>query len=202
LAPLILFSNLQEQWQNIFDLAELGGLRCRALFLGALFFAEDDFALAYELIVEPDTILVGGALEAEAWRAAQQAHTGGGLKNVGRKRAAVDVEFDAKIAGVGDPGDLISWVENNHLGYESNKYGTLCHISSAPCFVARCRQPANPCAPPCESLFSLAGEMHYSKFTNSSTLTFKSWMIPRNVLRFNSPLWMGITTRAWSLART
>jgi hypothetical protein len=97
-----------------------------------LFFAKDDFALAYELIVKPDAILVGGALEAESWRAAQQAHAGRGLKNIGRKGAAVDVEFDAKIAGVGDPGDLISGVENDHLGYESNEYGTLCHFSSAP----------------------------------------------------------------------
>jgi hypothetical protein len=107
-------------------------LRCRALFLGALFFAENDFALTYELIVEPDTILVGGSLEAEAGRAAQQAHACGGLKNVGRKGTAVDVEFDAKIAGVGDPGDLISGIENDHLGYESNKYGALCHFSSTP----------------------------------------------------------------------
>jgi hypothetical protein len=142
--------------------------------LGALFFAEDDFALAYQLIVEPDAILVGGAFEAESRRAAQQAHAGWSLKNIGRERAAVDVEFDAKIASVGDPGDLISGVENNHLGYESNEYGTLCHFSSAPCFSARCKQHANPCAPPCEDLFSLAGEMHYSRFTNSSTLTFKS----------------------------
>jgi hypothetical protein len=129
---LVFFSNFHKQLQNFFDLRELGGLCCRALFSGALFFAEDDFALAYELIVEPDTILVSGALEAESGRAAQQAHTGGGLKNIGRKRAAVDVEFDAKIAGVGDPGDLISGVENDHLGYKSNEYGTLCHFSSAP----------------------------------------------------------------------
>jgi hypothetical protein len=38
--------------------------------------------------------------------------------------------------------------------------------------------------------------MNYSRLPNSSTLIFKSWMIPRNVLRFNSPLCMGITTHA------
>jgi hypothetical protein len=54
------------------------------------------------------------------------------LKNVGRKGAAVDVEFDAKIAGVRDPGDLVSGVENDYLGDESNEYGTFCHFSSAP----------------------------------------------------------------------
>ena len=120
----------------MFDLQELGGLCCRALFPGALFFAEDDFALAYELIIEPDAILVGGALEAESGRAAQQAHASGGLKNIGSERASVDVEFDAKIAGVGEPGDLITGVKNDHLWYESNEYGTLCHFSSAPPRIA------------------------------------------------------------------
>jgi len=42
----------------------------------------------------------------------------------------------------------------------------------------------------------------YTRFANSSTVIFKSWMIPRNVFRFNSPLCMGITTRDWSLAGT
>jgi len=60
-----------------------------------LLLAEDDFALADELVVEPETVLVGGGFEADAGRAAQQAHACRGLKNVGRKGAAVDVEFDA-----------------------------------------------------------------------------------------------------------
>jgi hypothetical protein len=102
-----------------------------------LLLAKDDFALADELVVEPETVLIGGALEAHAGRAAQKAHACRGLKNVGRKGAAVDVEFDAKIAGVGDPGDLVSGVEDDHLGYQSNEYGALCHCSSAPCFGAR-----------------------------------------------------------------
>jgi hypothetical protein len=112
---------------------KLGGLCCRAFFLRVLLFAENYFALAYQLIIEPESILIRGTLEPDARRAAQQAHACGGLKNIGRKRAAVDVEFDAKVAGVGDPGDLISGVEYDDLGYESNKYGTLCHFSSAPC---------------------------------------------------------------------
>jgi hypothetical protein len=106
---------------------------CRAFSFCPLFFAEDDFALADELVVEPEAVLVCGAFQADTGRAAQQAHACRGLKNVGRKGAAVDVEFDAKIAGVGDPGDLVSGVENDDLGYESNKYGTFCHFSSAPC---------------------------------------------------------------------
>jgi hypothetical protein len=100
--------------------------------LGVLLFAEDDFALANELVVEPESVLVRGTLQTDTWWAAQQAHACRGLKNVGRKRAAVDVEFDAKIAGVGDPGDLVSGVENDYLGYESNEYRTFCHFSSAP----------------------------------------------------------------------
>jgi hypothetical protein len=100
--------------------------------LRALFLAEDDFTLADELVVEPNTILVGGALKTDTRRPAEQSHTCRGLENIGRKRTAVDVEFDAKIAGVGDPGDLITGVEYNDLGYESNEYGTLCHFSSAP----------------------------------------------------------------------
>jgi hypothetical protein len=97
-------------------------------FLRVLFFAEDNFALADELVVEPKAVLVGSALQTDAGRAAQQAHACRGLENIRRKRAAVDVEFDAKIAGVGDPGDLISGVENDYLGYESNEYGTFCHF--------------------------------------------------------------------------
>jgi hypothetical protein len=97
-----------------------------------LFFAEDDFALANELIVEPEAVLVSRAFQAGAGWAAQKAHACRGLKDVGGKRATVDVEFDAKIAGVGYPGNLISWVENDHLGYQSNEYGALCHFSSAP----------------------------------------------------------------------
>jgi hypothetical protein len=88
--------------------------------------------LADKLVIEPDTVLVGGGFEADAGRAAQKAHARGRLKNVGRKGAAVNVEFDAKIAGVGDPGDLITGIEYDDLRYQSNEYGALCHFSSAP----------------------------------------------------------------------
>jgi|SRR5208282_1443905 len=171
-------------------------------FFCALLLAEDDFALADELIVEPETILVGGALEADAGRAAQQAHACRGLKNIGRKGAAVDVEFDAKIASIGDPGDLITRVKNDDLRYESNEYGTLCHFSSTPYFHACCQQDAKQCTPLAARASSCSCGMHYIRFVNSSMLTFKSRIIPRRVFRFNSPFCMGITTRAWSLART
>jgi hypothetical protein len=93
--------------------------------------------LADELVVEPEAVFVSGRFEPGARRAAEEAHARRGLKNVGRKRAAVDVEFDAKIARIREPGDLISWIEDDHLRYKSNQYGTLCHFSSAPCFGAR-----------------------------------------------------------------
>jgi hypothetical protein len=60
-----------------------------------LLLAEDDFTLADKLVVEPEAVLVGGGFEANAGRTAQQAHSCGSLKNVGRKGAAIDVEFDA-----------------------------------------------------------------------------------------------------------
>jgi hypothetical protein len=100
--------------------------------LGVLFLAEDDFTLADKLVVQPNTVFVGGALKTDPGRPAEQSHACRSLENIGRKRAAVDVEFDAKIAGVRDPGDLITWIKYNDLGYESNEYGTLCHFSSAP----------------------------------------------------------------------
>jgi hypothetical protein len=93
-----------------------------------LFFAEDDFTLADELIVEPQAVFVGGTFEAGAWRAAEEADARGRLKNIGRERAAIDVEFDAKIAGVGHPGNLIAGIENDNLGDKSNEYGSLSHF--------------------------------------------------------------------------
>ena len=74
------------------------------------------------------------AAHTRKWRqAAEKAHACRRLKNIGGKGAAVDIEFDAKIAGIGDPGDLITGVENDDLWYESNEYGALCHCCSAPC---------------------------------------------------------------------
>lgn len=92
-----------------------------------LFVADDDFALADELVVEPKAVLVGRSLGARARRAAEQADAGGNLKYVGRKRTTVDVKFDAKVAGIGNPGDLIAGIENDDLRNESNEYGAFGH---------------------------------------------------------------------------
>ena len=101
-------------------------------FSANLFFAENHFAVAYELIVQPQAVLVGGRFASWAWRAAEQAHTGGGLKNVRRKGAAVHIEFDAQIACVGDPGNLVDFIDHDDLRDESNEYGTFSHFSLWP----------------------------------------------------------------------
>ena len=85
--------------------------------------------MADELVVEPQLVFVGGRFAAGAGRAAEQAHAGGRLKNVGRKGTAVHIKFDAQIAGVGDPGDLVAVVENDGLRDETNEYGAFRHFS-------------------------------------------------------------------------
>jgi hypothetical protein len=100
------------------------------IFCGArLFLAEDDFAVADELVVEPQAIFEGGGFDAGAGGSAQEAHAGGGLKHVGRKGAAVDVEFDAQIAGIGNPGNLVAVVEDDGLGDHAYEYGPFSHGS-------------------------------------------------------------------------
>ena len=85
--------------------------------------------MADELIVEPQLVFVGGRFAAGARRAAEQAHARGRLKNVGRKGTAVHIKFDAQIAGVGNPRDLVAVVENDGLWDESNEYGAFRHFS-------------------------------------------------------------------------
>jgi len=100
-----------------------------ATFFRALFFPKNHFAVAYELVVEPQAIFVRRRFAAGTRRAAEQTHAGGRLKHVRRKGAAIHVEFHAQVAGVGDPGDLIAIVENDDLRDESNEYGAFSHFS-------------------------------------------------------------------------
>jgi len=101
-------------------------------FAWRLFVPEDDFALADELVVEPEAIFVGGGFRAWPRRAAEQTNAGGRLEDVRGKRAAVHVEFDAQIAGVGEPGDLVAGIEYDDLRNESNEYGAFGHLRCAP----------------------------------------------------------------------
>lgn len=92
-----------------------------------LLIANYHFALADELVIEPEAVLISRGFGAGPRRAAEQADAGGNLKNVGRKRTTVDIEFDAQIAGVGNPGDLIAGIEHDYLRNESNEYGAFGH---------------------------------------------------------------------------
>src|SRR5258708_31256664 len=94
-----------------------------------LFSPENHFALAHELVVEPQAVLVRRCFASGTRRAAEQPHAGGRLKNVGRKRTAVHIEFDAQVARVGDPGYLVAFINHDHLRNESNEYGTFSHFS-------------------------------------------------------------------------
>ena len=98
------------------------------LVFAELFFPENHFALAHELVVEPQAVLVRGCFASGARRAAEQSHAGWRLKNVGRKRTAVHIEFDAQIARVGDPGYLVAFINHDHLRNESNEYGAFSHF--------------------------------------------------------------------------
>ena len=92
--------------------------------------AEFDFAAANQLIVDPQAVLVPAGLGAGARRAGLQAHARGSLENIGGERAAVDVEFDAQIAGVADPGDLIARIEDNNFGEYTDKNRAFSHAES------------------------------------------------------------------------
>jgi len=93
-----------------------------------LFIAEDNFTVTDQLIIEPEAILEGGGLDSRTSGTAQQAHSSGRLKNIGGKGAAVDVEFNAEITGIGNPGNLIAVVEHDGLGDNTNKYGPFSHV--------------------------------------------------------------------------
>jgi len=92
--------------------------------------AEFDFAAAYQLIVDPQAVLVAARLGAGAWRAGLQAHAGGSLENIGGERAAVDVEFDAQIAGVANPCDLIAGIEDHNFWENTDENGAFGHVQS------------------------------------------------------------------------
>ena len=66
-----------------------------------LFPAEKHFTVGDDHIVEREAVFVGAGIQAGAGGAARKAHAGRRLKNVGGKRAALPIEFDLEIAGVG-----------------------------------------------------------------------------------------------------
>ena len=59
-----------------------------------------------------------------------QTHSDRRLKDIGAKWATVDVEFDAQIAGIADPGNLISRIENHYFGENTNENWAFGHAES------------------------------------------------------------------------
>src|SRR2546427_2072077 len=118
----------------VFVFAFLRESFCSAnLILWRLFLTQDDFAMAHELVVQPQTVFICGCLAARTRRAAEQAHAGRRLKNVRRKRTPVHIEFHSQIACVGDPGNLVAFIKHDDLRNESNEYGTFSHFLCGPC---------------------------------------------------------------------
>jgi hypothetical protein len=105
------------------------------MLLSDLFFPKNDLAVAHQLVVQPQAVLVRGRFASGARRPAQQPHAGGRLKDIRRKWAPVHVKFHAQVAGVGDPGNLVAFIEYHDLGDESNKYGAFSHFRCGPGFA-------------------------------------------------------------------
>ncbi len=103
----------------------------RMLFEGS-FLSQDDFAVAHELVVQPQTVFIGGCFAARARRAAEQTHADRRLKNIRRERTTVHVKFHPQIPRVGNPGNLVAFIEHDNLRDQSNQYGAFSHFSSGP----------------------------------------------------------------------
>ena len=92
--------------------------------------AEKHFASTDELVVDPDAILVADGFRTWTGRARKQTHARGRLKHIRRKRAAVGIKFHAQIAGVRNPADLISGIENHGLGNQAHQDGAFGHTKN------------------------------------------------------------------------
>ena len=92
--------------------------------------AKQDFATANELFIDPQPIFIGAGFGAGAGRTGLQAHSNRGLKYIRTKRATVYVEFDAQIAGIANPGYLITRVENYGFRKNTNENGAFGHGES------------------------------------------------------------------------
>ena len=91
--------------------------------------------MAYELVVQPQAVFISGRFTSWARRAAEEPHSCRSLKNVARKRAPVHIEFHAQIARVGNPGDLVAFIDHDNLRDESYEYGTFSHFLCGPSAV-------------------------------------------------------------------
>src|SRR5260370_28422220 len=101
----------------------------RMLFEGS-FLAQDDFAVAYQLVVQPQTVFICCRLAAWTRRTTEQAHAGRCLKNIRRERTTVHVELHPQIPRVGDPVHLVAFINHDDFRAKSNQYGPFTHFSS------------------------------------------------------------------------
>src|SRR5437870_3074833 len=87
-----------------------------------LLLAEDHFALAHQLVVEPEAVFVGRGFAAGARRSAEQADSRGRLKNVRGKRAAVHVKLDTQVSWISDAGNLRVEFDVNRCPFTANLF--------------------------------------------------------------------------------
>lgn len=97
-----------------------------------LLLAEDHFALAHQLIVEPKSVFIGRGFAAGAWRSAEEADACRRLKNVRRERAAVYVKLDTQVSRIGNPGNLVTGIQHHGLRNQSNQYRAFSHFAFHP----------------------------------------------------------------------
>jgi hypothetical protein len=84
--------------------------------------AKQNFTVAYDYVVERETIFVGAGSKAGADGAAREADTGRRLEHIGGKRAPRRVEFDLQVSGVRQPGNLVAEIEYHHIGHHSHQH--------------------------------------------------------------------------------
>jgi hypothetical protein len=95
-----------------------------------LLVAEEDFAAADELVVDPDAVFVADGFGAGARGTSLQAHSGRRLENVRAEWTAVHVELDAKIASIAEPGNLVAGIEHDGFGEDPDENGAVSHGES------------------------------------------------------------------------
>jgi hypothetical protein len=102
---------------------------------GNLLIAENHFALADQLVIQPQPVFKSCAFNPGPGRTAQQPHACRSLKYIGGKWAPVSVELDPEIPSVRQPGDLVAIIKHHNLGNYAYKYRPLSHYFSNPCEV-------------------------------------------------------------------
>jgi len=95
-----------------------------------LLVSEENLTAADELVVDPDAVFVADGFRTGARGTSLQAHSGRGLEHVRAEWAAVDVEFDAKIASIAEPGNLVAGIEHDGFGEDPDENGAVSHGES------------------------------------------------------------------------